>query len=282
MNALDREKFWELYHSVSRPAIIRACRSASRTLSDGTMDPDEMVSWADSRVWKLLEQSGWPTFHDDPTPEVAAERLRSNAKTVARWAYLALCRKHWRRRAKRVDLAPEQAEGMSRVERLSVVSESPMASVEDQEDIDRRLAELRETVSASLRARIAASWPEPSERGRIAIALGVDDEEGQDLMDKATDGSMKKNTVQQMRSRALRAAQEVTQAARRSAGALLVAGLLGLFTLGAQPAHAAPEQTGGRGGKSGQMLDASSDGSHSAGAMARAKGEQTGGRGGKG
>ncbi|MEM9372805.1 MAG: hypothetical protein AAGA55_04100, partial [Planctomycetota bacterium] len=66
MNTEEQERFWERYDREVRPTIERACVSASRLYSDSTMDPADMAAWVHTRVWKMLQNSTFPTFHDDP------------------------------------------------------------------------------------------------------------------------------------------------------------------------------------------------------------------------
>ena len=95
MNNHDHNQFWDLYEQQARQPIERACRHQSRIKTDSSMDIDDMIAWIDTRVWTMLEKSAYPTFHDDPTPEEAIDRLIRHAPTLARWAYLALCRSHF-------------------------------------------------------------------------------------------------------------------------------------------------------------------------------------------
>lgn len=250
MNAQDRERFWLLYAREAQPAIERACRAASKSLSDGTMDPDDMISWAHQRVWKMLETSAWPTFHDEPSPEVACARLTANARVVARWAYLSLMRKHWRRTARQNAFQG----GLSRAERLAMVSRVDDEGSRD-EAIREKLDHVKANVSAQLRAKLAASWPEESERRRIALALGATSDADEALMNRTCSGTMKENTIQQMRSRAQRQIRTILGSIKRSAAIALAAGAVMLASVPSVAAHRADypgEQTGGRGGKDGR------------------------------
>ncbi|MEZ6243193.1 MAG: hypothetical protein R3B57_09130, partial [Phycisphaerales bacterium] len=193
MKPQDHDTFWRLYEKKARGPIARSCRAASRRLTDNAMDADDMAAWVDTRIWRLLEKSGWPTFHDDPTPEQAIDRIVTSAPTLARWAYLALSRKHFRREErKRQYLA-----GMSRAERLSMVS-AEAGRVETSQQVRDDLAKIAAALGKKTAAQLAASWPDVSERRRVAMALGATRPEDDDLIDKTTAGEMKENTVQQM------------------------------------------------------------------------------------
>lgn len=280
MNTNQHDTFWQLYERDARSAIEGACRSAAARMSDGTMDPADLIAWVDTKVWRMLEKGSWPTFHDDPTPEVAIERIRSNARTLARWAYLAQSRKHWRRTEREQDYIG----GLSRTERLAAVS-TVGNGVEQSEQLKADLAKVRDSLSDSLKGKIAASWPEKDERRRVAAALGATRPEDEALIEKTLNGDIKENTVQQMRSRARKRLAELFQGVAPSIMALTAALALGLA---AAPVEAG-EQSGGRGGAS---LDAGGlagevvmEGEQSGGrkglhAPKSAGGEQSGGRGG--
>ena len=238
----DDALFWRLYEQRARTPIERACRGASRRLGDGTMDIDDMVSWVDQRVWRMQSKQAWPIFHEGPTAEEAVERVLGHIKTLARWAYLALMRQHWRRLEREGRVAGE----LSRTEKLAMTRSEPRA-FEQHEETVAKLAELRSKLDDRLRARLAASWARPEERKRIALALGATSEEDDKLIDEATFGDVKRNTVEQMRSRSLRRSREVMNASKK----LLVLAVAAVaLLLGAGEARASGgEQTGGRGGK---------------------------------
>ena len=305
MQRSQQDLFWRLYEKQVRTPVERACRRVSRTLTDNAMDPSDMVAWVDQRVWRMLEKGAWPTFHDDPTPEVAVERLEKNAATLARWAHLALVRKTFRRTAREAAYEKARAAEIhasvttSRVEALAATS-GQGAAFEQNEQIGADLARVRAAVAERVRQKLAASWPEAGERQRIAMALGVTDEQTDDLIESTTTGDMKVNTVQQMRSRAMREARSIIQDAAskparaagslgKAVGAFLLAVMM-LLTFSPSSAYAG-EQTGGRGGsRGGRSVEAMSSvegASHgpSAGAAANTqiadtlKKEQTGGRG---
>lgn len=265
VNIQEQSRFWGEYDAKVRPMVERACRAASRSLSDGTMDPDDMASWVHQRVWTMLEASAYPTFHDDPSVPVAVERLRANVRTLARWAYLSMMRKHWRRAARQASLKA----GLSRAERLAMVTRYDPEPERDAE-IRARLESVKNSVSDRLRAKLAASWPERQERERIALALGATSKADDDLIRRTSSGEMKENTVQQMRSRAQRQVRSILSGLRRSAGVLIAA----VVVLGFAADARAGEQSGGRrGGKGSREVQIDLD----------SRGEQSGGRkGGKG
>lgn len=260
VNIQDQSRFWGEYDAKVRPMVERACRAASRSLSDGTMDPDDMASWVHQRVWTMLEASAYPTFHDDPSVEVAVERLRANVRTLARWAYLSMMRKHWRRAARQATIKAS----LSRAERLAMVTRFDPEPERDAE-IRARLDTVKNSVSDRLRAKLAASWPERRDRERIAMALGAVSAADDALIRRTSSGEMKENTVQQMRSRAQRQVRSILNGLRRSAGVLLAAVVL----LGLSAEAHAGEQSGGRkGGKGGRDAIVGLE----------SRGEQSGGR----
>ncbi len=230
-----------------------------------------MVAWADTRVWTMLVNDACPTFHDDPTPEQAIERLVKHAPTLARWSYLALCRSHFRRLENRSNYMG----GMSRAQRLSMAS-SVDTTIEKREELDQAIASLRQSLNAGEKQKLAASWIDKEDRARVALVLGATRREDDTLIARVNAEAMNENTVQQMRSRARRRAIEVLDAARR-APLVLVIGVT-LLALGMGTARASGgEQTGGRRGTtsaSPEPLDAL----RCAGQV-MLPGEQTGGRG---
>jgi len=269
VNRSDHDTFWKLYDRQARGPIDRACRSASRIKTDSTMDPDDMVAWVDSRVWTMLEKDAYPTFHDDPTPQEAVNRLVRHAPTLARWAYMALCRAHFRRLENR----SEYLGGMSRAERLSMAS-SVDTKIEKREQLNAAIDSLRKSLSAGEKQKLAASWIEREDRNRVALVLGATRREDDRMITKVSAEVMNENTVQQMRSRARRRAQQVLDSAKRAPVWLLAAVAAVTVTLGASVAEAG-EQTGGRRGMSPHTADAT--------VLCRGgplvPGEQTGGRG---
>lgn len=264
MRTTDHDRFWQLYEQQARLPIERACRSASRTKTDSTMDIADMIAWVDTRVWTMLEKDAYPTFHDDPTPEQAIERLIKHAPTLARWAYLALCRSHFRRLEQRSGFMS----GMSRAERLSMAS-AVDSKIEKREELDNAISALRKSLSSNEKQKLAASVSEKEDRSRVALILGATRREDDAMIRKVNAETIHTNTVQQMRSRARRRAQEVLDATRRTP-LWLLAGVM-ILTIGLSGSIAeAGEQSGGR---KGSMTAPQFD----AGTMVF-RGEQSGGR----
>ncbi len=280
MNARDHAEFWSRYDRVVRPVVERACRRASRLHTEGTMDPADMSAWVHTRVWRMLEKHTYPTFHDDPSVDEAIDRLLTHAGTLARWSYLALSRKHWRR------LEQEAPSELGRVEHLSVTRRAD-AEIEQRETIDDALAKVRSALPESVRQKLAASMQDKSDRKRAALALGATRREDDRLINQVNTGQIKENTVQQMRSRARRHAIEALGHSVRLP-LVLVAAASVLFV--SAPAEGG-EQSGGR--KGGRMVAPESvmpellaKGEQSGGrkpgkGMEAAKEEQSGGRGGR-
>lgn len=264
MNQAQQDEFWKLYAKTAQPAVERACRSFARTLTDNAMCVEDMQAWVDDRVWKMVRRAAWPVFHDSPTPSVAAERVAEKAKLLARWAYIALSRQTWRRKAREAKLI----NGMSRSERLASVSSAPV-DFEKFEEIGRDLDRVRSAISPRVRAQVAASWQDTAERRRIALALEVTSQADDTLLDKADSGEIKPNTLDQMRCRSRR---DIRSILKPRDGAALFAMVLSaaIALLGSAPSAFAGEQTGGRPGRPSVTSVVP------AGEIAR--GEQTGGR----
>ncbi len=251
----------------ARLPLERACLFASRTKSDSTMDIADMVAWIDTRIWTMLEKQAWPTFHDDPTPEEAIDRIIRHASTLARWAYLGLCRSHFRRLENRANYMG----GMSRAQRLSMAS-SVDTKIEKREELDSAIASLRKSLSANDKQKLAASWIDKADRSRVALVLGATRKEDDRLITKVSGDAMNENAVQQMRSRARKRAQEVLNAASKIP-VLLIAGIMVIsISMGSSTAQAG-EQTGGRRG-----LSATTSPDTFAQRGPIVPGEQTGGR----
>lgn len=243
MKRSEHDHFWDLYEQRARQPIERACTAQSRVKTDSSMDVSDMIAWVDSRVWKMLEQEAAPTFHDDPTPEEAVERLVRHASTLARWAYLALCRTHFRRLERRNAFLS----GMSRAERLSMAS-AVDTKIERREELDGAINALRNTLNANEKQRLAASLQDKSERNRAALVLGATRREDDAMIRQVNAETINTNTVQQMRSRARKRAQEVIDAAQRAPLWIVAAALITVSTLGSGVTEAG-EQSGGRKGK---------------------------------
>ena len=238
----DHDQFWNAYETQVRPAIDRACRHASRTLTDSTMDIDDMIAWIDTKVWKMLESDGYPTFHDNPTVDEAIERLNTHAPTLARWSYLALCRKHFRRLSRK----SEYISGLSQAQRLAMTTAAD-ATIEDRTDLDDAISTLRDAMSANEKQKLAASYIDSSQRQRVALVLGATRPEDDRMITKTTGGGMNENAVQQMRSRARKRAAEILRKASKLP-VILVAGCMFLAISSAPSTAQAGEQTGGRKG----------------------------------
>lgn len=267
MNPRDHDQFWSRYDREVRPILERTCGGASRSLSDSTMDIDDMVAWIDTKVWRMLENDASPTFHDDPSVDIAIDRLTTHAQTLARWAYLALCRKHF----KRINRRNEYMYTMSRAERLSMVS-SVDTKLENRSDMDEKLAKLKSALSATDKQKLAASYSDPSERRRIALVLGATRREDDSMITKANGGAIKENTIQQMRSRARKRAQEVLRDSSKLPITLIAMCIAGSIALTPSSAIAG-EQSGGR---KGNMTPPSASVSPDLGPIS--EGEQSGGR----
>jgi hypothetical protein len=267
MTTAEQEEFWRHYAQTAMPAIERACRSFARSLTDNAMSAEDMQAWVDDRVWKMARRASWPVFHDNPTPTAAAERIVEKAKLLARWAYIALSRQTWRRKAREAKLI----NGMSRSERLASVSSAPV-DFEKFEQIAEDLDRVRNAVSSKVRAQVAASWQETEDRRRIALALEAISPADDALINKAETGEIKPNTLDQMRCRTRREIRSIL----RPGSALLAMIVSAALAVLATPAPAeAGEQTGGRPGRSSENSISSDSGTDAA------RGEQTGGRPGR-
>ena len=285
---MSNERFWNLYYGGANAEVERACRSASRGLTGNTMCVEDMVEWVEDRLMRMEREQGWPVFEGAPTPEEAVERVTSGAKLFARWAYMALSRRHWRRQA---SIASSEA-AMQRAATLSAVQQGDI-KIELDESLRNDLAALREGVDHTTLARLAATWPEKREAKRVAVALGVVRKDDERLIEDVLEGNIKANTVDQMRSRARTKARAVMSgkidslrgvfgvAMRAAAPAIAVA----LTLLGAQPAFAGEQTGGGRNGgmamsaspRSALDQDVTPGGLPGPMLIARGGGEQTGG-----
>ena len=242
MKRSDHDQFWYLYESKVRPAIERSCRSTSRTLTDSTMDIDDMIAWVDTKVWKMLKNDGYPTFHDNPSVDQAIERLTAHATTLSRWSYLALCRKHFRH----LNRKTQYITGMSQAQRLAATS-AVDTTIEDRAELNETISSLRDALSASEKQKLAASYINKSERQRIALVLGATRKEDDRLITKTTGGGMNENTIQQMRSRARKRAAQILQDAAKLPLFILTTLVILSISVSSSPAIAG-EQTGGRKG----------------------------------
>ncbi len=242
MKRSDHDQFWRLYESKVRPAIEGSCRNASRTLTDSTMDIDDMIAWTDTKVWKMLENDGYPTFHDNPSVDQAIERLTTHAPTLARWSYLALCRKHFRR----LNRTSQYITGLSQAQRLAMTS-AVDTSIEDRSDLDQAISSLRDSLSASEKQKLAASYIDKADRQRVAMVLGATRREDDRMITKTSGGGMNENAIQQMRSRARKRAAQILQDAAKMP-VFMLATLVILSISVSSSSAIAGEQTGGRKG----------------------------------
>ena len=158
--------------------------------------------------------------------------------------------------------------GMSRAERLSMAS-AVDGKIEKREELDNAISALRKSLSSNEKQKLAASVSEKEERSRVALVLGATRREDDAMIRKVNAETINTNTVQQMRSRARRRAQEVIETARK-APLWLIAGAM-ILTVGLSSNIAeAGEQSGGRkGSMTAPQLDEST---------LVFRGEQTGGR----
>ncbi|MBO6514045.1 MAG: hypothetical protein JJ974_08780 [Phycisphaerales bacterium] len=244
MNAAEHDRFWSLYESQVRPAIERTCTAVSRSKTDSTMDIDDMVAWIDTKVWRMLKNDQSPTFHDDPSVEVSIDRLVTHASTLANWAYLGLCRKHFRR----LNNSSQYLKNMSQAQRLAMTS-AVDTQIQDRKDLDEAISSLRESLSANEKQKLAASWIEKSDRQRIALVLGATRREDDRMITKTSGGGMNENAVQQMRSRARKRASQILRNARKLPFYMIASLVVLTVSLSANQATAG-EQTGGRKGMS--------------------------------
>ncbi len=273
MKPTEHDTFWMLYEQSVRAPIERACRSTSRKRTDSSMDIDDMVAWIDTRVWRMLQNNSYPTFHDNPSPAQAIQRLLDHRSTLARWSYLALCRQHFRR----VNQRAEFLGGMSRAERLSMVS-STDSKIERREELDAALGSLRKSMSDNDKQKLAASYIHKEDRHRVAMVIGATRRKDERAISQTLAGVVKENTIQQMRSRARKRAIEILSEASKLPllGFIAILGLV--ISVNATPTQAG-EQTGGRKGMSSlttQSIPITTQSGENNGVL---PGEQTGGRG---
>jgi hypothetical protein len=236
-------------------------------MTDNAMSVEDMAAWVDDRVMKMVRQGKWPVFHDHPTPAEASQRIVEKARLLARWAYIGLSRQTFRRKAREA----KHMKDMSRTELLASVSRTD-ANLEQLEVVNNSLDKLRASISAKTRLQVAASWPEADERRRVAVELGVTDEDADAMLDRVDAGELKANTLDQMRSRSRREIRGIMGGSALTIG-LMIVGVL--FTVFGNVAPAmAGEQTGGRPGGKPSMNTAAKVVSMNA----TYRGEQTGGR----
>lgn len=284
-NDRDEAAFWRYYAERAQPSIERACRSSSRSLTDNQMSAEDMMAWVDDRVWRMTREGGKPLLEGVSDPDEAARRVADHAKLLSRWAHMALCRKHFRRKAAEQSFVA----GMSRSERLAAASSAPV-DFDAGEDLHAELDALRNNVNIRVRQQLAATWPDKAEAHKAAVALGAASDECDAAIAKTQSGEVAVNTIDQLRSRARKEVRNVFSDLRKK-GALVLALLLGVVVMAQDLATTelasvafdadAPaispldaEQTGGRGPRD-------RDNSPLV-AMGVRNGEQTGGRGNRG
>lgn len=238
------EEFWDLYQTRCRPAIEGACRAHLRRTGTHAVDLDDMVSWADCRVWKLVRERPAGLLDASLTAEEAAERVARASKMLARWAHLALVRQALRRSQR--ERAVEDVEVAVELSQARSVS----AELERREEVQQQLASLRRTLSADLRGQLAASWKAPTERARIAQALAATRPADDALHQRVLSGTIRTNTVEQMRSRSLRRSHDIMASIRKTIALVLVAlslaAALAPVAEAATPGKKGGEQTGGK------------------------------------
>ncbi len=238
------ERFWDLYAADCRPAIEAACLAHLRRTGNRSVDSDDMISWIDCRVWKLVRERPAELLDESLSATEAAERIARASGMLARWAYMALVRTASRRASHERD-----CEDMDIVMELGQ-ARSSVPRIEQSEATSAALGELRAKLGADLRGKIAASWKQPEERTRIAAALQADRHEDHQLRDRVFSGEIRTNTVEQMRSRSLHRSRDIMKSIRRSFALVLI--MFSVVLITTAPAHASGggsdggEQTGGR------------------------------------
>ncbi|PHQ81359.1 MAG: hypothetical protein COB69_04325 [Phycisphaera sp.] len=237
-------EFWERFEQSCRPRIESACQNHLHRMRNTCVDLDDMVSWANCRVWKMIEERPNELLGDDLTPEECADRISNASQMLARWAYLALVRKSTRLAER------ERPCDMERI--LSLAStKSSTPRIEKSESTKAAIETLRSRLNADLRGKLAASWKDPAERERVANALGANRVEDEELRNSVASGELQVNTVEKMRSRSLHRSRDIMKALRKNLAVLLLG--LSLSVVSASTAFASNggdddggEQTGGR------------------------------------
>lgn len=238
------EAFWELYQSQCRPAIESACVVHLRRTGTRSIDLDDMVSWIDCRVWRIVRERPPELMDATLGPEEATLRIARAAGMLARWAHLALVRSATKRAAR------ERCTADIEVAIQLAQSRSSSSTLESSESTSAALNTLRAGLGAELRGKLAASWKEPTERERIATALDASRPEDERLREQIYAGEIRTNTVEQMRSRSLSRSRATMKSCNRAFLAFVLAATMSLFT--APQAFASGggsdggEQTGGR------------------------------------
>ncbi|HED53537.1 MAG TPA: hypothetical protein ENJ00_04980 [Phycisphaerales bacterium] len=235
--AAFEQAFWAQFESGPRQAIERACEHHLQRTRCTAIDVDDMISWAVCRVWKMVEERPNEILTADLSPEASAERIANASRLLARWAYLAMIRSS----SRRVDRERRTGD-FDRVQHLAE-TRSSSSDLERSETTRLALDSLRSRLNADLRGKLAASWKEPSERARIALALGADREKDDQLRTAVTAGVMRVNTVEKMRSRSLQRSRMVMRPFKKSF--FLACALACLSMVFAPPAYAGGDDDGG-------------------------------------
>jgi hypothetical protein len=238
-------KFWELFEQGCRPRIQSACQNHLHRMHNTCVDLDDMVSWANCRVWKMVEERPNELLSDGLTPDECAERVCNASQMLARWAYLALVRKSTR------IAENERPCDMERIRQLAS-TKSSTPRIEKSEITMVAIETLRSRLNADLRGKLAASWKNPAERERVANALNANRTEDQELRDSVSSGELRINTVEKMRSRSLHRSRDIMKSLRKNLAVLLLG--LSLSAVATTSAFASSggggddggEQTGGR------------------------------------
>ena len=123
------------------------------------------------------------------------------------------------------------------------------SKIERREELDEAIGALRKALNPNEKQRLAASVQEKEDRNRVALVLGATRREDDAMIRKVNAENINTNTVQQMRSRARKRAQEILDAARRAPLWLMVGAMIITTALSTGIAEAG-EQSGGRKGMS--------------------------------
>ena len=242
-HATFHSEFWEQFDRNCRPRIESACQNHLHRMRNTCVDLDDMVSWANCRVWKMIEERPNELLGDNLTPEECAHRIYNASQMLARWAYLALVRRSTRIAER------ERPSDMERILSLAG-TKSSTPKIEQSEMTKAAIETLRNRLNADLRGKLAASWKDPAERERVAIALGANRAEDEELRDSVASGELRINTVEKMRSRSLHRSRDIMKAIRKNLAVMLLG--LSLSIASASTAFASNgdddggEQTGGR------------------------------------
>lgn len=236
-------EFWALFDERCRPAIENACRNHLYRMRNTCVDADDMVSWANCRVWKMIEDRPNELLTEGLSAEQCADRVCNASQMLARWAYLAHVRKSTR------IAENERACDMERIRQLAT-TKSSTPRIEKSESTKAAIETLRSRLNADLRGKLAASWKNPTERERVANALDANRAEDRELRDSVASGEIRTNTVEKMRSRSLHRSRDIMKSLRKNIAVLLLGLSLSVVTTSTAFASGGDddggEQTGGR------------------------------------